>query len=86
MSLGDGLHLNWSNKFLYLFPLLPLMARVIHKIQCQKPDAILIAPWWPRQLWFPALLQLSRRTFIKFPEESNLLQKGHSAIRHHDIG
>lgn len=58
-SLGDGLLLDWSTEYLYMFPPIPLISRVLRKIQDQHAQAILIAPWWPRQNWFPALMQMS---------------------------
>lgn len=79
-TLGDGLHLDWTGRFLYLFPLFPLLPRVLHKLR-----VILVAPWWPWQNWFPLLLQMSNRSFLLFPQTPELLYHGPHAIRHHDI-
>lgn len=62
-SLGDGLLLDWRGKFLYLFPPLPLIPRVIQKIRRERPRCVLITPWWPRRIWFPTLLLLSRHRY-----------------------
>ena len=36
-----------------------LLSKVIQKLQStQEAEVILIAPWWPKQLWFPHLLRL----------------------------
>lgn len=53
LSLGDDLHLDWSGLLFYLFPSLPLLPLVLRKVQSQPAHAILIAPSWPRQNWFP---------------------------------
>ena len=66
-SLGDSclhtpsiLHhvLTYSPCF-YMFPPLPLLNKVIQKLRTtQAAEVILIAPWWPKQSWFPHLLRL----------------------------
>lgn len=85
LSLGDSLHLDWSSLFLYLFPPLPLLPWVLHKLQSQLAHRILLAPWWPCQNWFPLLLQLSRRTFIRLWEAPDLLLLEFQGIHHHNI-
>lgn len=56
MSMEDGLLLNWSNRHLYLFLPLPLITKVLQKLQDHPAEAVVIPPWWPRQHWFPILL------------------------------
>lgn len=82
LSLGDSLHLDWSGLFLYLFAPFP---QVLHKLQSQPARAILMTPWWLCQNWFPLLLQMSERTFVRLPEAPDLLHLGPHAICHHDI-
>lgn len=84
-SLGDGLLLDWSTELLYMFPPLPLIPRVLRKLQDQNSRAILIAPWWLRRNWFPFLLQMSKKTYIRFPQEPDLLILLPHNIRHHDV-
>lgn len=52
-ALGNGLllwwTLQWTSQFLYLFPPLPLVSRVLQKIKRKKPHCILLTFWWPKQ-------------------------------------
>lgn len=63
-SLGDGLLLDWTGKFLYMFPPLPLIPQVLKKFKLERPRCILVTPWWPRCIWFPMLLHLSRHRYL----------------------
>lgn len=49
----------WFHGLLYLFPPIPLLSRTIIKLRQDNSQAILIAPWWPRQPWFSTLLTMS---------------------------
>jgi hypothetical protein len=55
----DALSFSWTGLEAYAFPPLPLLERVIRKADLEKPRLILIAPFWPRQVWFPDLLRLA---------------------------
>ncbi|XP_072024901.1 uncharacterized protein [Amphiura filiformis] len=48
----DALHLNWRGMTAYAFPPISLLQRVIQKIASEDCNIILIAPFWPRHLWF----------------------------------
>lgn len=71
-ALGNGL-LSWSGRFLYLFPLLPLIPRVLQKLQQEKPRRILLTPWWLRQVWFPLLWTLSSNHYLQLLDMLELL-------------
>jgi len=55
----DAMSIKWSNIFTYIFPPFSMLWPVIKKIKSQSEQAIVIAPMWPTQTWFPALLQLA---------------------------
>ena len=42
-SLGDAFHLDWGSGFLYAFPPLPLLPRVLKKIRKDQAQVILVA-------------------------------------------
>lgn len=67
-SLGDGLLLDWTGEYLYMFPPLPLLPRILLKFLRERPCCILVTPWWPRQIWFPTLLELSKGRYIQVKE------------------
>ena len=49
----DALSQDWQGMSMYMFPPFPLKLR-----STQAAEVILIAPWWPKQSWFPHLLRL----------------------------
>lgn len=54
-------------KFVHLFPTFFLLGeRVITKLQEERPYAILIAPWWPCQVWFLMLNSLAQGCCFQF--------------------
>jgi hypothetical protein len=55
----DAFQLNWGMYESYAFSPLPLLPKVLAKIIADKASMILVAPLWPRRLWFPQLLLLS---------------------------
>jgi hypothetical protein len=55
----DALSISWMGLEAYAFPPLPLLDKVLHKAELERPRLILVAPWWPKQPWFPDLLRLS---------------------------
>ena len=53
----DALSQDWQGRSMYIFPPFPLLNKVIQKLgAAQTGEVILVAPWWPSQLWFPHLL------------------------------
>lgn len=59
-SLGDDLSMAGSGAFVYAFPLIPLIPRLLRKLKTEPCTMILIAPAWPRQVWITELLLLSQ--------------------------
>lgn len=72
-SLGDGLLLDWTGKFLYMFPPLPLIPRVLKKYQHKQPRCILITPCWPVGFGFPHY-STSPGKGTSFPGSTPLMQ------------
>ena len=48
----------WTDLWVYMFPPFSLIPEVLQRIQMSNYQAILIAPAWPSQPWFPHLLSL----------------------------
>ena len=59
----DAFLLDWKKFFGYIFPPFSLLLRCLTKIRRDQATAVIIAPYWPTQTWFPLLLQL----MITFP-------------------
>lgn len=49
----DAFSFPWKIDKFYIFPPFSMLGTVLQKIQQDKADAIVIAPLWPTQAWFP---------------------------------
>ena len=85
-SLGvDAMSHSWEGQFPYLFPPFCLIGRVLRKLRQDKVErAILIAPLWPAQIWFPLLIDQCMETPLRLPRWKILLKnpegKNHSLV------
>ena len=44
----DALSQDWQGRLMFMFPLFPLLSKVIQKLRTtQEGEVILISPWWP---------------------------------------
>ena len=50
--------MTWSNEVFYMFPPFSLIRRILQKIQEDGTEAVLVAPIWMTQSWWPSLLEL----------------------------
>ena len=69
----DAFTIAWSNYYFYAFPPFSIILRVLHKIQIDKAEGVLVVPWWPTQPWFPLLMELIESTPIHFSPAHDLL-------------
>lgn len=69
----DAFTLSWQNSFIYCFPPFALICRTLNKVITDKAKAIVVAPRWPAQPWFPLLANLALDKPITFPQRQNLL-------------
>ena len=59
--------MSWPDS-VYAFPPVPLVSKFLDKfLQCNISDAILIAPFWPSQPYYPVILELLVDKPILFP-------------------
>ena len=83
---SDAFLFNWNHLELYAFPPPAVIRRVINKLlTAQGTYLTLIAPFWPRQEWFPDLLRLSVDTPRLLPQRPDLLRQPHFHRFHHDL-
>ena len=54
----DAFTMTWTNEMFYMFPPFSLIGRILQKVQEEKSRAVLIAPIWKTQSWWPSLLAL----------------------------
>lgn len=72
-SLGDRLLLSWANRFANMFPPLPLIPKVLQKLQRERLSCSSITPWWLCQPWLSSILHLSWGLSHHFPLQLDLL-------------
>ena len=70
----DALAQPWDCHLPYLFPPFALIGRCLQKIRKEKVQkAILVAPIWPAQTWYPLLLDMLREHPRKLPTHNQLI-------------
>ena len=72
----DALSQDWQGRSMYMFPPFTLLSKVIQKPRAtQEAEVILIAPWRPKQPWFPHLLRLCVYHPLFFPCRRDILSQ-----------
>ena len=54
----DAFSLTWTNDHFFIFPPFSLLPPILQKIEEDNSTAVVIAPLWPTQSWWPSLLHL----------------------------
>ena len=72
---SDALTMNWDTVHGYAFPPIALIPRVLRKL-LRHPSAtiVLIAPFWPSQIWFRQMTNLLVDLPRVVPDRWNLLK------------
>lgn len=70
----NAFHLDWGQtRLAYCFPPFCLIPYILQKIDEEEAEVVLIAPFWPTQLWFPKLIDLLIEHPILLQTKRNLL-------------
>ena len=80
----DALSFTWMGLWIYLLPLFPLLPEVLGCISLTHCQAILTAPAWPSQPWFPLLLRLLVDLPCQLPPTRTLLHQPLSQVFHQE--
>ena len=84
---ADALSISWEAMSAYAFPPHQILTAVLNHFRRTKAcRLILVAPKWPNQAWFPALLQLTQTAPIKLPTSRTMLKQPHSNMFHNEPG
>ena len=75
----NALALDWSGLTAYAFPPIPILHRVVSKIGEENCNVILIAPMWPKHLWFRPMVELLAAMPRRLPLLPDLLYLGEGA-------
>ena len=78
----DALTIPWEGMFLYAYPPICLIPKVLQHIRQYNCQVILIAPCWPRRPWYTELLQLLISIPKSLPNIPNLLHQPNTKIYH----
>ena len=78
----DALSQQWRLLVGYAFPPFALLPKVLNKIQSEPCVIYLVAPCWPRQPYFPLLLDLLVDFPRKIPVRSDLLRMPRAPVYH----
>ena len=63
---SNALLCKWD-KVTYLFPPIPLLAKVLTKVKTEKIEAILVCPHWPSSLWWPLAQEMMLKPPLQLP-------------------
>lgn len=70
----DAFSVRWDGLYVYAFPPLGLVQRVLTVLSRSTATMLLIAPLWPNQPWFTLLLRLSTGRSFQLPASQTLLE------------
>ena len=76
---------SWTNIFAYIFPPFNLILRILHKIEAEDVECVLIVPVWKSQPWFPKLTSLLVDVPVLLPKKLNILHHPISESISHPI-
>jgi len=80
----DAFSFPWTNMFVYCFPPFSLLPRVWAKVRREGARAIIVAPHWVAQPWFPMLETACRRK-LRFPRKPGNLSGQGSRRQSRDV-
>ena len=69
----NALSISWTDHHPYLFPPFSLLSRCLEKINREKVEAVVIAPVWSNQVWYPLLLQSLQDAPILLPNTMDII-------------
>jgi hypothetical protein len=70
----DALSIDWTGMTAYAFPPVSLLPRVVEKIAREDCRILLVAPFWPKHLWFRPLVDLMSGPPLLLPQYKDLLR------------
>ena len=72
----DAFQADWSQHPGYVFPPVKMLPRVLDKVRRDRATIVLVAPVWPRRLWYPDLLGMVVDAPRLLPLSETLLSQG----------
>jgi hypothetical protein len=79
----DALSQDLQGMEAYAYPPTQILPNLLQKFQRTTSCVLLVvAPWWPRESWFPTLLRLAKGQILQLPHWRKLLKQPESLIFH----
>jgi hypothetical protein len=69
----DALSMRWDFTLAFLFPPIPLLKRVVRKLELSKGIFLLVNPYWEAQTWFGSLQALQVVDVRRLPFHNDLV-------------
>jgi hypothetical protein len=69
----DALSMRWDFMLAFLFPPIPLLKRVVRKLELSKGTYLLVTPYWEAQTWFASLQVLQVVDVRRLPFHDDLV-------------
>jgi hypothetical protein len=68
--------MRWDFKLAFLFPPIPLLRRVLQKLELSRGTFFLVTPYWEAQTWFASLQALQVVVFPSATTSSSTCRQG----------
>ena len=81
----DAFSFVWKNDYFFIFPPFSLIGRILRKIEEDEADAIIVAPVWRTQSWWPCLLSLISAECHQITRTNKTLYLPHKPGKVHPI-
>jgi hypothetical protein len=69
----DALSMRWDFSLAFLFPPIPLLKRVVRKLEVSRGVFLLVTPYWEAQTWFASLQSLPVLEVRRLPFDDALV-------------
>jgi hypothetical protein len=69
----DALSVVWNFRLAFLFPPIPLLSRVVRKLEVSRGVFLLVTPYWEAQTWFASLQALPVLEVRRLPFHESLV-------------
>jgi hypothetical protein len=69
----DALSRRWDFALAFLFPPIPLLKRIIRKLELSRGTFLLVTPYWEAQTWFASLQALQEEDVRRLPFRDDLV-------------
>jgi len=82
----DAFTLDWTDHFLYAFPPFSILPHFLQKLETDQAQAILIAPNWSTQPWYPKLTRLLIQEPLLLPRHTSNVHLPFNLGKNHPLG